>query len=658
MFVDAIYQHNLLDKKIGLSTFGFLFFLSPFFLFLIKKNIKSLTYIFVLLFLLCQGISPWLPTPLRIVSTGIGVSVFLLLFALILSGNLWEKANLTIGMAFATLLSITLRALGSTVDISLSDTTIIIGWFLIILTCRLLWRLHSQTNPDGKDINFKPDKSERSLYFFVTGIFSVIVLIYFTLASPGVFSRWTGANYLVIHIILSVSTSLIIFLIYHKILPGKLKKWHLVMWNILFSLTLILSICLHMITPPQSPEANPLVVYNPVLWKDWITYGMLLLSPILFINISLFTQKLIGKSPATLAGPFIVSTGFLIILILIIIFTNIWGYAGIIGRVFRHAFYLPFSISALGMLFPYCFIKIHSNHFVAPHSENKSLKTLPLVGIILCILIIGGVLSTQSTPLKVVPEKKELILMTYNLQQGVDYFGIKNYQQQLIVIKKINPDILCLQESDVTRISGGNSDIVRYLADKLNYYSYYGPKTVTGTFGTAILSRLPFSDCKSIFTYSDKDEIGTAVCYILIDEEPVLVINNHPDGSDTSKQSHIDMLMGLLRENDHVLSMGDYNFTQTSSFYKQITSELTDSWLAVYPDGNSRYHPGDLNPGNKDPNTRSSGLLSDNRTNMSERIDHIFVSKSFKIIQATYLPVPESASDHPAHWVVVRWENN
>ncbi|MEE9119436.1 MAG: hypothetical protein V3U02_12700, partial [Calditrichia bacterium] len=114
MFVEAIYQHNLLDKRIGFSVLGFLFFLSPVFLFFINRNIKFLTYIFVFLFLLSQGISPWLPTPLRIVSTGIGVSVFLLLFALFLSDKRWEKVNIAVSIAFATLLSIILRAFGST----------------------------------------------------------------------------------------------------------------------------------------------------------------------------------------------------------------------------------------------------------------------------------------------------------------------------------------------------------------------------------------------------------------------------------------------------------------------------------------------------------------------------------------------------------------
>jgi len=48
--------------------------------------------------------------------------------------------------------------------------------------------------------------------------------------------------------------------------------------------------------------------------------------------------------------------------------------------------------------------------------------------------------------------------------------------------------LIGLQESDTNRISGGNSDIVRYFADRLDLYAYYGPKVVPGTFGIALLA--------------------------------------------------------------------------------------------------------------------------------------------------------------------------
>ena len=64
-------------------------------------------------------------------------------------------------------------------------------------------------------------------------------------------------------------------------------------------------------------------------------------------------------------------------------------------------------------------------------------------------------------------------------------------RQQLALIRQVSPDILALQESDSTRISLNNNDYARYYAGKLGYYSYYGPKTLTGTYGTALLSKYP-----------------------------------------------------------------------------------------------------------------------------------------------------------------------
>ena len=215
--------------------------------------------------------------------------------------------------------------------------------------------------------------------------------------------------------------------------------------------------------------------------------------------------------------------------------------------------------------------------------------------------------------------------MTFNLQQGTDRSGNRSYAAQLAVIRRINPDIVCLQESDLARISAGNNDIVRYLADKLDCYSYYGPKTAAGTFGTAILSRLPLSDCRSIYTYSDKDEIATALCTVVIDGDTILLVNNHPAGSAGAKQSHLNMLLKLARGNNRIIAMGDFNFEQGSPFYDQITATLIDSWMCDQPDYRNR------------------------------RIDYIFFSKNLNVINRNFVPSPESASDHPAYSAVLEW---
>jgi len=41
---------------------------------------------------------------------------------------------------------------------------------------------------------------------------------------------------------------------------------------------------------------------------------------------------------------------------------------------------------------------------------------------------------------------------------------------------------------------------------------------------------------------------------------------------------------------------------------------------------------------------------------LARAIDHIFLSRNFSVLESHYLPPPDSRTDHPAHWSVVRME--
>jgi endonuclease/exonuclease/phosphatase family metal-dependent hydrolase len=308
------------------------------------------------------------------------------------------------------------------------------------------------------------------------------------------------------------------------------------------------------------------------------------------------------------------------------------------------------------MLLPYFFVRSPELN-VPGHPEEKRHRRmiLYLAFAIFCLTCIG-LFVTKSRPPSVPPQNKELTLMTYNIQQGVNFYGNKNYQKQLSLIRRINPDILCLQESDVARISGRNSDIVRYFTDNLNYFHYYGPKTVTGTYGTAILARYPLQACRSIFSYSDTDEVGTTVAQIYLENKKITIISSHPDGGRETTPPFINMLNSLVSEFDYVICMGDFNFRQSSPYYTKISDTLVDTWRALFPDAIGTYKPQDLNLHIKHRKKSSGKILGNNRLDMSARIDYIFVTKNFRIIDSYFLPAPESQSDQPAHWAVVRLE--
>jgi endonuclease/exonuclease/phosphatase family metal-dependent hydrolase len=231
-------------------------------------------------------------------------------------------------------------------------------------------------------------------------------------------------------------------------------------------------------------------------------------------------------------------------------------------------------------------------------------------------------------------DRSSLVVMTYNIQQATDEFGVKSYDRQLDLIRQVAPDILAFQECDSARISLNNNDYVRYYASKMGYYTYYGPTTISGTYGTAILSKFPLMNPRSVFSYSNQDEIGTAEVEVELGGKRLTVYNVHPDGSDTAMLAFAETLLARSSGKSDVIALGDYNLRENEVAYQMIDEVFTNAWMEVYPTG-----------------------ISDDGVDMSgtKRIDHIFISPHLEVRAPVYLLAPESATDHPAHWAEVYW---
>ncbi|MHA1592675.1 MAG: endonuclease/exonuclease/phosphatase family protein, partial [Candidatus Heimdallarchaeaceae archaeon] len=173
-------------------------------------------------------------------------------------------------------------------------------------------------------------------------------------------------------------------------------------------------------------------------------------------------------------------------------------------------------------------------------------------------------------------------------------------------------------------ISGGNMDVVRYFASNLNMYSYYGPKTVTNTYGCAILSKFPISNALSFFAYSDEEQVGSAQAQITVGNRVFNVFVNHPSGDeDITTIYQAQEMVSRTASLADVIYMGDFNFRAHSAEYNiTIGAGLADSWQLI------------------------NGIPAD------DRIDHIFLRPSFTVIQAHY--IEEGQSDHPAYWIEIQ----
>jgi len=646
--VESVYMLDLLNLELDEKVLGVLFLLTPILIIFFRKKIPNyFIEIVVLIFIITRIITPLLSTSEKIISAGIGVGCFLIFLPAYFSKerrSIQEHSGLQlgIGLAFSVALSILFRTVNSTLDISISGVFQFIGWILaamalIMIIGKQLYKRTGELTSAEAENEITPQKTKGTIILtLVLGLISVLTLIYFAFGSPTVIARWTEGNYTAIIItLISVIGLFSILVIRRPEILKRVSKTILLIWNGAFVLSLVLSIALHVIPFPATPSAPPVVVLSPAWFYHIPLYIMLVLSPVIFLDFALLSREIAERKPtiSQLAISFTIGGLFLMILIFIIIFTNVWGYVDVVSLIFRNLFWLPFLIIGLGLFGSVFLIKKRSGDFKLIFRNSNGNLLASIIMIIIALSTVIGVFATTAFPATPTGSVSSIRVYTYNIQQGVNTTGEKNYDGQLALIKAINPDIIGLQECDTARISGGNSDIVRYFSDRLrgfNYFSYYGPKTVTGTYGAAVLSKFPIIDVKSVFTYSDVDEIGTAEVQILIGSDVFNVWINHPAGGHEAKLAHITAIMNRIGSKTRVISMGDFNFRQDSEYYNLTLATLQDAWLARWPTG-----------------------VDDNGLNMSSRIDHIFLSGEFTVVDARYVTDPQS--DHPAHWAEITW---
>ncbi len=219
----------------------------------------------------------------------------------------------------------------------------------------------------------------------------------------------------------------------------------------------------------------------------------------------------------------------------------------------------------------------------------------------------------------------------YNLQQGYGANGERGHQEQCRVLKEIDAGIIALSETDTSRIAGGNFDIVRFLAQCLDMHAYVGPKTGTGTFGYALLSRYPLENPQTFHLFSgpglpspagpeefsDGDQVAVIKAQVKVGGETFTIFVNHFDSDPPYAQP--EGFASLAAGLENVIAIGDYNCRPDSDCFAIIAQVLDHC----------------------DPDQAEG------------HIDHIFVSAGLSCPNYTY--IDSDASDHPAVAAEITW---
>lgn len=627
--VESIYILDLMNSSLDVKALGVLFFFAPLLLLpFFKKGQRLLVRILFILLFVARGLTPYLNTANRLTASGVATAVSLSLFFLLITAKpavgKWAPAGLALAVGLSTLL----RTAGRGIEFSLTPAGGWVGWVLgLLLGCFLAL---SDLKPESAAQQTGGKRTAPIL-----GIYLILTLVYFSVSAPAVIARWTQGNYTLIVSAVSLLSLGWVWLSASQ--PGLLERISsrlLVLWNLLFTTSLTLTLLAQRVSFPSTLDSPPVVVGAPGVLQMIPLGLMLLLFPVLFLDLQIFLQKMQSSTqpPRSLVPGILLGSFVLIVLIFINIFSNVWGYIEPISPPFRNTFWLAyFLLSALISLLVWRASRGKS----APKKESAGARSWALTVLLAAIFLITLVFALPASRVQVdAAGKTSLRAMTFNTQQSNDEFAEKSFEAQIALIRQVSPDILALQETDSTRISLNNNDYVRYFADKLGYYSYYGPKTVAGSYGTAILSKFPLLNTRTVFIYSDKDETGVAEAEVEVAGLRFTIYDVHPDSSDPAMLAFAQTLLVRSQDKPYVIALGDYNLRDYEDAYQLIDSVLSNAWVSVYPS--------EISPDGVD-------MSGDNR------IDHIILSPNLTASNPTYILPPESATDHPVHWTDIVW---
>lgn len=237
---------------------------------------------------------------------------------------------------------------------------------------------------------------------------------------------------------------------------------------------------------------------------------------------------------------------------------------------------------------------------------------------------------------KITKNNPKMKIMTYNIAAGANNFKV-DLKVTAETIKKVNPDIITIQEVDRNTNRSGKIDQAQILADLTGYNMVFG-KTIDhdgGDYGIAILSKHPILSQQSLilpsFPNGDTTSPGYEQRIALVTqievsgfEVPITFINTHLDWHEDPAVR----LQQIRTINEITLDMrgikilaGDFNDTVNSV----IGKEMERYWVSVFDD------------------------KIDHRTwpavNPEVAIDQIYLNKAQVWEAKTYVPNKENEKD-------------
>jgi endonuclease/exonuclease/phosphatase family metal-dependent hydrolase len=198
---------------------------------------------------------------------------------------------------------------------------------------------------------------------------------------------------------------------------------------------------------------------------------------------------------------------------------------------------------------------------------------------------------------------QELKVLCYNIHHAnppsKEKEGLIDIDAIANVIKTENPDVVALQEIDKQTKRSGNIDEAKQLAERtgMNYHFFKAINHDGGEYGTMILSKLPFSDAKSVplpKAAPGEDRIITYVTVKLPSGKKFILANTHLDAQRSNDTRTLQM-KAILKEfattKSPVVLCGDLNSLATSDAIHLLDEQFTRTCTQDCPGTIPQLHP-------------------------------------------------------------------
>ncbi len=613
-FVEAVYAFGLMSTSIPPQIVAVLLLLSP--LGLLALRAEPRPWVLHLLFAVVVGARlayPMLGTYERMLTTGLGLAAWGMLLPLLLERAAHADARdmavaLASGLMAAVATSALLRTVGSGLDASTLWWGAGLSWAAVAVG---LWYA-ATTTPEVTAVTGR----HHSVIMPVLGLTSVLILMYFVFTAPHVLARWSGLDYRWVAVFFALGMGgMALAFAWAK--PPARRGSGLFYLNVVVVLALTSSAAAFQPIFPSAVDTYPLLELPPTVFRFQPLVALLLFFPLFFLDVALFTERILKARPTPRALGLAFGLGGLYFLVMIFahVFTTVYDYIPVVGPFLRDRFWQVHLVVGLVLLAALWAVR----EMPLPSRDAWPRETLVLTAL-LSLGVAGSAWVVTARPTPAAATEK-ITVLTYNIQQGYSADGQRNFDGQLELIRATAADIIGLQETDNARIAGGNADVVRYLANALNMYAYYGPKTPAGTFGIALLSRYPIRQPRTWYLYSEGEQVAVIEAVVEVGDQSFHVFVTHLGNGGPLVQQR--QFLRLVEGREWVIAMGDFNFRPDTPQYRLTTRALVDTWTARWPT-----------------------WKDDQGLRPTEKIDHIFVSPDVLVLDARYILSP--ASDHPA----------